>query len=95
MAAILAILIPFGPLPALALLASMAPALYVVVKLAQRRHDWHQRTTIDFRRAWYYDTLLTDGEKAAEIRLFDVGGHASRNRIQDECEHLGFSAALR
>ena len=75
MAAILAILIPFGPGPGLALLASMAPALYVVVKLAQRRHDWHQRTTIDLRRAWYYDTLLTDGEKAAEIRLFDVGGH--------------------
>ena len=75
MAAILAILIPFGPLPPLALLLSMAPALYVVVRLAQRRHQWHQRTTIDNRRAWYYDTLLTDGEKAAEIRLYDVGGH--------------------
>ena len=75
MVAILAILIPFGPLPPLALLLSMAPALYVVVKLAQRRHQWHQRTTIDNRRAWYYDTLLTDGEKAAEIRLYDVGGH--------------------
>ena len=75
MAAILAILIPFGPLPPLALLLSMAPALYVVVKLAQRRHQWHQRTTIDNRRAWYYDTLLTDGEKAAEIRLYDVGRH--------------------
>jgi len=75
MAAILAILIPFGALPPLALLLSMAPALYVVVRLAQRRHQWHQRTTIDNRRAWYYDTLLTDGEKAAEIRLFEVGGH--------------------
>ncbi len=75
LAAILAILIPFGALPALALVVSMAPALYMVVTLAQRRHRWHQRTTIDSRRAWYYDTLLTDGEKAAEIRLFDVGGH--------------------
>jgi ATP-binding cassette subfamily B protein len=53
----------------------MAPALYVVVKLAQRRHQWHQRTTIDNRRAWYYDTLLTDGAQAAEIRLYDVSGH--------------------
>ena len=36
--AILAILIPFGPLPPLALLFSTAPALYVVVKMAHRRH---------------------------------------------------------
>jgi ATP-binding cassette subfamily B protein len=78
MAAILAILIPFGPLPGLALLAATAPALFVVVQLAQRRHRWHQKTTIDNRRAWYYDTLLTDGESAAEIRLFDLGGHFLR-----------------
>jgi ATP-binding cassette subfamily B protein len=78
MVAILAILIPFGPLPEVALLASTAPALFVVVQLAQRRHRWHQKTTIDNRRAWYYDTLLTDGESAAEIRLFDLGGHFLR-----------------
>lgn len=88
--AILAILIPFGPLPPLALLLSTAPALYVVVKMAHRRHHWNQSTTIDNRRAWYYDMLLTDGESAAEIRLFDLGGHflrefqKIRRRLRDE-----------
>jgi ATP-binding cassette subfamily B protein len=73
--AILAILIPFGPLPPLALLLSTAPTLYVVVKMAYRRHHWNQSTTEDERRSWYYDTLLTNSESAAEIRLFDLGGH--------------------
>jgi ATP-binding cassette subfamily B protein len=95
MAAILAILIPFGPLPALALLASTAPALYVVVKLAQRRHRWNQSTTIDNRRAWYYDTLLTDGERAAEIRLFDLGGHFLRayQRVRERLRRERLSLA--
>ena len=75
--AILAVLIPFGPLPPLALLLSMAPVLYVVLKMAHRRHRWNQRTTIDNRRSWYYDSLVTDGKCAAEIRLFDLGGHFS------------------
>lgn len=73
--AILAILIPFGPLLPLALLLSTFPALYVVVKMAHRRHRWNQSITIDNRRSWYYDTLLTEGESAAEMRLFDLGGH--------------------
>ena len=73
--AILAILIPFGPVLPLALLLSTVPALYVVVKMAHRRHRWNQSTTIDHRRAWYYDTLLTEGESAAEMRLFELGDH--------------------
>ncbi len=73
--AILIILIPFGPLPPLAMLFSTAPILYVVVKMAHRRHSWNQRTTIDRRRSWYYDTLLTEGRSAAEMRLFDLGDH--------------------
>ena len=73
--AILVILIPFGPLLPLVLLLSTVPALYVVVKMAYRRHRWNQSTTIDNRRAWYYDTLLTDGESAPEMRLFGLGDH--------------------
>jgi ATP-binding cassette subfamily B protein len=76
--AILAILLPFGPLPPLALLLSTAPALYVVVKMAQRRHRWNQSTTIENRRSWYYDTLLTDSGSAAEMRLYDLGDHFVR-----------------
>ena len=73
--AILGILLPFGPLPPLALLLSTAPALYVVLKTAHRRHQWNRSTTVENRRSWYFDTLLTEGESAAEMRLFDLGGY--------------------
>lgn len=76
--AILVILIPFGPLLPLALLLSTVPVLYVVVKMAHRRHRWNQSATTDERRSWYYDSLLTDGECAAELRLFELGGHFSQ-----------------
>jgi ATP-binding cassette subfamily B protein len=95
--AILAILIPFGPLPPLALLLSTAPALYVVVKMAHRRHRWNQSATIDNRRSWYYDTLLTDGESAAEMRLFDLGNHFLRafQKIRQRLRHERLSLARR
>jgi ATP-binding cassette subfamily B protein len=57
------------------MLLSTGPALYVVLKMAHRRHRWNQSTTIDNRRSWYYDTLLTEGASAAEMRLFDLGDH--------------------
>jgi ATP-binding cassette, subfamily B, bacterial len=93
--AILAILIPFGPLPPLALLLSTAPALYVMVKMAHRRHRWNQSTTIDNRRSWYYDTLLTDGESAAEMRLFDLGDHFSHafQNVRQRLRHERLSLA--
>ncbi len=98
--AILAILIPFGPLPPLALILSTAPVLYVVIKMAHRRHQWNQSTTIDNRRTWYYDMLLTNGESAAEIRLFDLGGHflqsfqKIRKRLRDERLNLARQESL-
>lgn len=72
---ILAVLIPFGPIPPSALLLSIVPVLYVMLKIAHGRHRWNQASTIDERRAWYYDTLVTDGKSAAEMRLFDLGDH--------------------
>jgi ATP-binding cassette, subfamily B, bacterial len=75
---ILGILIPFGLLPPLALLLSTVPALYLLVEMAQRRHRWEQSTTVENRRSWYYDTLLTEAESAAELRLFDLGDYFLR-----------------
>ncbi|PYV16212.1 MAG: multidrug ABC transporter ATP-binding protein [Acidobacteria bacterium] len=70
-----AVLLQFGFwLPAV-LAASTLPALYVVLRYAARQHEWRQKTTADERRTWYYDWLVTDGETAAEIRLFGLGGH--------------------
>lgn len=75
LAAMFAVLIHFGPIVPLVLLATTIPALYVVVRSGQRRYLWNRERTPLERRAWYYDWLLTTGENAAEIRLFGLGGH--------------------
>lgn len=74
-----AILIPLGPWLALALLLSTLPAFYVVLHYALAEYQWRQRTTVDDRRAWYYDWIMTTAEAAAEIRLFGLGRHFQSN----------------
>ncbi len=44
-----------------------------MVHYALAEYQWRQRTTIDDRRAWYYDWIMTTAEAAAEIRLFGLG----------------------
>ena len=76
-AAMAVVLIQFGWWVPLALIASTAPALVVVVRFAVKRHQWQMATTPDVRRTWYYDWLLTHREAASEIRLFKLGDHFS------------------
>ena len=73
LAAMAALILPYGWwLPPL-LLASTLPALYVALRHTLRRHAWRIKTTADDRRTWYYDWLLTSRETAAELRLFNLG----------------------
>src|SRR5215213_7967191 len=89
-----AILIPLGPWLALALVLSTLPAFYVVLHYALAEYQWRQRTTVDDRRAWYYDWIMTTSEAAAEIRLFGLGKHFQstykglRGRLRGERLHL-------
>ncbi len=69
------VLLRFGWWIPLALLASTAPALFVVLRYALAQHRWRVRTTTDERRTWYYDWLMTAREPAAEIRLLGLGNH--------------------
>jgi ATP-binding cassette, subfamily B, bacterial len=84
------VLIPYGAWLPLALIASTLPALVAVLWSARRQHNWSSRTTADERRTWYYDWLLTCAEAAAELRLFEIGGHfqsayqALRRRLRNE-----------
>jgi len=73
--AMLAVLMPYGPLMPLALLAAAAPALVLVPGAVLRRYRWRVASTADERRAWYYDTMATSGHSAADVRLLDLGGH--------------------
>jgi ATP-binding cassette subfamily B protein len=67
------VLLAYGLWIPLALFVSTLPALAVVVRFAVRQHRWRLRATPDERRAAYYDWLMTTGETAAELRLFDLG----------------------
>lgn len=71
--AMIGILIPYGPLLPLALFASTLPALYLVIRSGRLRHRLAHESTIDERRAWYLDWLLTGAETAQEVRLFKLG----------------------
>jgi ATP-binding cassette, subfamily B, bacterial len=75
MIAMLAVLVPFGPVLPLTLLISTAPALYLVLKSNLHRHEFAHRSTTTERQSWYYDSLLTSGGSAGELRLFDLGGY--------------------
>lgn len=67
------ILIPLGLWLTLALVLSTLPAFFVVVRYALVNYQWHSRITVEERRAWYYDQLMTRAENAAELRLFGLG----------------------
>ena len=73
--AMAAVLLRFGLVLPIALLASALPAFYALLHQSQRERRWVLRTTEDQRRAWYYDWLLTSGGSAAELRLFRLGSY--------------------
>ena len=75
LAAMALVLLPYGVWLPLALLASTAPALVVVVRQRVRMHRWWLGHTTDERRANYYDWVLTARDAAAEVGFFRLGDH--------------------
>ena len=67
------VLAPYGWWVSALLLMSALPACIVVLRFAILQHELHARTTVDERRSWYYDWIMTTGEAAAELRLFGLG----------------------
>ena len=59
----------------LVLVASTAPAFWVLLRYNRIYHRWWEDTTADRRRAKYYDLMLTKQEAAAEVRLNNLGDH--------------------
>jgi len=100
LAAMAAVLIPFGWWVPLALAISTAPALVVVARYAIRHHLWTVGTTPESRRTWYYDWLLCTRETAPEVRLFELGPHFMsafqriRGRLRSERLALSRSEGL-
>jgi ATP-binding cassette, subfamily B, bacterial len=100
LAAMLAVLVPFGLWLPLALFVSTLPALYVALRYTVRQHEWRLRTTADERRTWYYDWLLTSREAASELRIFALGDRfqaayrSLRARLRGEKLELATGQAL-
>lgn len=73
--AIGAIIIVYGWwLPAVLILSTL-PVLIVIINNLLQQYNWHRNVTGVERRIEYYDWVLTDSQSAAEVRLFNLGGH--------------------
>lgn len=59
----------------LILVGSALPGLWTVGRYVLREHRWRLANTVNERRSRYYDWMLTERGSAAEMRLFDLGGH--------------------
>jgi ATP-binding cassette, subfamily B, bacterial len=69
------ILIRYGLWLPIVLLVIALPTFYVVLSSASRMHSWQRAKIGDERRSFYFDRLLTNGEYAAELRLFGLGDY--------------------
>lgn len=100
LAAMSAVLIPYGLWLPVALALSTLPAFGVVLRSSIRQYEWRQRKTAEERRASYYDWLMTAGETAAELRLFGLGDYfqaayqSLRLRLRRERLHLAREESL-
>ncbi len=94
------VLLTFGFWLPVLLAISTLPALVVVFRHTLRFHRWRLRNTTAIRKTNYYDLMLTSRDAAAEMRLFDLGGHFRklftdlRERLRRERVQLARSEAL-
>ena len=90
LAAMAGVLLTFAWWLPLALFVGTLPALWVALRTTWQFDQWRLRNTVNQRRLTYYHRSLTSDSLAAEIRLFNLGGHFSqayhrlRGRLSDE-----------
>jgi ATP-binding cassette subfamily B protein len=58
---------------ALILFAAALPGVYVRLRYAGKKYRWQRRRTSTERKTAYFNWMLTGGDHAKEIRLFDLG----------------------
>ena len=72
-AGVAALLFALGWPVALVLFLAAIPGALIRVIFARRLFRFEQAQAENERRAWYYHWLLTDGQHAKEVRLFNLG----------------------
>jgi ATP-binding cassette subfamily B protein len=71
----------------LVLFIAVLPAIVVKIRNADRLYEWKFRQTETERRTYLYHYMLTSGDHAKEMRLFDLG-NVFRQRYRDLRETL-------
>ena len=79
--AMTAVLTTFGLWLPVGLVLGALPVLYVVARHGLLEQQWRRERTADERRTWYYDSVLTSREHAAELRLFGLGDFFRRAHV--------------
>ncbi len=81
-----AIVATYGPWMLAAILVSMAPAVFIVLRYNRLTHEWWEDTTVQRRWADYYDQRFTSPAAAPEMRLFNLGDyfHHEYQAIRDQ-----------
>jgi ATP-binding cassette subfamily B protein len=81
-----AIMATYGPWMLAAILLSMAPAVFIVLRHNKLIHEWWAETTVQRRWADYYDQRFTSPAAAPEMRLFNLGDyfHHEYQAIRDQ-----------
>lgn len=71
--AIAGLLFSYNATLASLLFLATLPGLWVRLKYADQAYRWQRHWTASERRAYYYNWMLTSGEYAKEVRLFNLG----------------------
>ncbi len=72
--AVLALLFSLSWAVGLIIMVAALPGAYFRMRFSSKLYQWERRRTGADRRSWYLHWLLTDGSRAKEIRLFELGG---------------------
>jgi ATP-binding cassette subfamily B protein len=78
------LILTYGAMLAVAMVLSMLPAIFVVMRYNWLNHDWWHATTVERRWIQYYDQKLTAPTGAAELRLLGLGSrfHSSWEQLR-------------
>jgi ATP-binding cassette subfamily B protein len=73
LAAVLVLLFSLSWVVGLIILVVALPGAFWRMRFSSKLYQWERRRTGADRRSWYLHWLLTDGSRAKEIRLFELG----------------------
>jgi ATP-binding cassette subfamily B protein len=68
-----AVLLSYSIWLPITLLLSTLPAFVILINSRKKGHRWWEQSTGEQRLIQYYDSMLTSGSVAAELRLFQLG----------------------